>query len=137
MRPRRGIDRQRTAHTELVDLAEPLAARVADLPALVAILAAESDARGDAFAERAGNMAADIVRLIIAEVGLDAAFEAVGRLGGDAVAQAGRGVAAIERALRPLDQFAAVAVTHRRVVCDGLGVRDQVPIIPTGPTRPN
>src|SRR3546814_15119918 len=73
MRPRRGMNRQQTAHTELVDLALALAAGVADLPALVAILAAESDARGDAFAARAGNMAADIVRLIIAEVGLDAA----------------------------------------------------------------
>src|SRR3546814_1573350 len=73
-------------------------------------------------------MAADIVRLIIAEVGLDAAFEAVGRLGGDEVDQAGRGVAAIERALRPLEHFDAFEVHHRAGVHDRIGISDLVDI---------
>src|SRR3546814_2199468 len=80
-------------------------------------------------------MAADIVRLIIAEVGLDAAFEAVGRLGGDEVDQAGRGVAAIERALRPLEHFDAFEVHHRAGVHDRIGISDLVDISPDGRGR--
>src|SRR3546814_15839913 len=97
-----------------------------DLPALVAILAAESDARGDALAERARDMAADIVRLVIAEVGLDAALEAVGRLGGDEVDQARGRVAAIERALRPFQHLETLKVPALAGVHDRIGLGDHV-----------
>src|SRR3546814_14828045 len=58
-----GIARQRAADAELVDLAEPfVGTRIADLPTLVAILAAESEPRGEPLAERAREMAPAFLR---------------------------------------------------------------------------
>src|SRR3546814_9526312 len=66
------VDRQRPSDAQLVDLAEAfVGTRIADLPSLVAVLATDREARGDPFAERAGNMAGEIIGLIIAQFGAD------------------------------------------------------------------
>src|SRR3546814_5268833 len=75
------VDRQRPSDAQLVDLAEAfVGTRIADLPSLVAVLAADREARGDPFAERAGNMAGEIIGLIIAQFGADPGVDMIGRL---------------------------------------------------------
>src|SRR3546814_3010283 len=78
------VDRQRPSDPQLVDLAEAfVGTRIADLPSLVAVLAADRDARGDPFAARAGNMDGELIGLLIASFGTDSGVEMSGRLGSD------------------------------------------------------
>src|SRR3546814_14907750 len=83
------VDRQRPSDAQLVDLAEAfVGTRIADLPSLVAVLAAERAARGDPFAERAGNMAGEHIGLIIDQFEPDPGVEMNSRLGRTEVGEA-------------------------------------------------
>ena len=73
-------------------------------------------------------MTADIIGLIVAEIGLDAGVKTVGRFGGDKIDQPGGGVAAVQRPLRPFQHLDALQIHHRTGVHDRIGIGDLVDI---------
>ena len=122
------LDRQRGAAAIAVDLPLALAASVADLPALVAVLGAEGQAALDAVGDRTADIALEVAGLVVADLAADRRLEVLGRLAGDEVDQAGGGVAAIERALRPLQHLDPLQVVDRAGVHHRIGVGDLVGI---------
>ena len=118
---------QRNAAVQEVLFAHLIIACVALLP-VAALQIAHSDPEGQRVADRAAYKGGDIDGAEATDGGVDARLEGVGRLGGDIVDRAARGVLTEQRALRSLQHLNPVQVEAGAQGHDRIGQRRFVQI---------